>query len=330
MGKDPAVLFCLSLFWGLLVESTGFTWLPNLRLGSKVLCIGAVMADVVCHVPKLPERGEGVVVTKRTTHLGGCAFNSAEAVRHAGYPCALLAPIGCGLFADFIRGELGRRGIEPFDVETDLDCGSCTCMVEPNGERTMVTSPGVERSVKLEWLDSFDASDCGIALASGYEIEGEGGSAILSFVEARPNLTFFYAPGPRILGVADDAEKMSRIRALRPVWHLNDLEAVQLAAHLGASAQDVETAGFWLSREFDSVMVVTRGSQGASAFFPDGEAVHVPTEPVVPIDTVGAGDSHLGALAAALSAGDGWEMALGKANRMAARVCQVEGATLPA
>ena len=311
---------------------TGAAWLPKVRKGAKVLCIGAVMADVVCHVPRLPERGEGVVVEKRTVHLGGCAFNSAEAVRHAGYPCALLAPVGRGLFSDFIRRELVSRGMEPFDVETDLDCGSCTCMVEPNGERTMVTSPGVERCFDSAWLKGFDAAGCGVALASGYEIEGAGGGAILSFLEENPHMAFFYAPGPRTLGVASDSEKMARIRALHPVWHLNDLEAVQLAGFLSGGSvceDEVSAAGSWLACELDAAVVVTCGAKGASAFFPDSTCVHAPAEPVKPVDTVGAGDAHLGVLAAELSADAGWEEALFAANRMAARVCLVAGATLP-
>ena len=311
----------------------GAAWLPKVCQGAKVLCIGAVMADVVCHVPRLPERGEGVVVEKRTVHLGGCAFNSAEAVRHAGYPCALLAPVGHGLFSDFVRVELSRRGLAPFDVETDLDCGSCTCMVEPNGERTMVTSPGVERCFEFEWFARFDATDCGIALASGYEIEGAGGGAILSFLEENPHLAFFYAPGPRTLGVASDSEKMARICALNPAWHLNDLEAVQLAGFLSgdsAHTDEVSAVGVWLARELGAAVVVTCGARGAFAFFPDSTYVHAPTDPVKPVDTVGAGDAHLGALAAAISAGASWEDALSAANRMAARVCLVEGATLPA
>ena len=321
------------------MESIGATWLPKVGVGARVLCVGAVMADLVCHVPRLPERGEGVVVTRRAMHVGGCAFNSAEAVRHAGYPCALLAPVGRGLFADFIRGELRRRGMVTFEVDTALDCGSCTCLVEPGGERTMITSPGVERAFEPAWLEGFDASDCGIALASGYEIEGEGGAAILSFLEGNPHLAFFYGPGPRTLGVASDARKMERIRALRPVWHLNDLEAVQLAdflvdetgrAHGSTGFADTQAAGAWLACELDAAVVVTCGAQGAFVAFPDGTCIHAASEPVEPVDTVGAGDAHLGALAAALAAGADWPDALAAANRMAARVCLVEGATLPA
>lgn len=306
-------------------EVRGDTWLPKVSVGAKVLCVGAVMADVVCQVPRLPERGEGVLVTQRAVHLGGCAFNSGNIIRQMGHPCFLMAPVGNGLYADFVRRELAARGLEALQVDTQADCGSCTCFVEPDGERTMVTSPGIERCFEASWFEGFDASGFGIALASGYEIEGPGGDAILAFMGANPHLAFAYAPGPRIMGVAADAAKMERIKALSPLWHLNDLELSQIAR---GHAEGFEEAGAWLAAEYGNAVVVTRGKEGATAFFPDGAHVTVPTQPVSPVDTVGAGDTHLGALAAALSAGRGWEEALACANRAAAAVCMVEGGTL--
>ena len=59
-----------------------------------------------------------------------------------------------------------------------------------------------------------------------------------------------------------------------------------------------------------------------------GERIAVPTEPVRPIDTVGAGDAHLGALVAARSTGATWEDALALANKVAGAVCMVSGASL--
>lgn len=278
------------------------------------------MVDVVCHIPNLPGRGEGVVVERRDTLIGGCAFNAANIVRQLGCPGFLFAPIGSGIFADFARKELAARGLEALRVEADLDCGSCTCLVEPDGERTMVTSPGIERCFDLAWFDAIDASRYGYALASGYEIEGAGGDAIVSFLEAHPDIGFFYAPGPRIEGVGP--AKTSRINALRPVWHLNDLEAT---SYTGCST--VEEAAQAIGAESGNAVVITEGAHGASVFY-EGGRIAVPTEPVKPVDTVGAGDAHLGALVAARSAGCSWKEALALANRVAGAVCMVRGASM--
>lgn len=302
------------------------------RRSGRILCIGAVMVDSVCHVPRLPERGEGVVVLRRESHLGGCAFNSASIARQLGADPILFAPVGQGVFADFAKAELARRGIDPFCVDTDLDCGNCLCLVEPDGERTMVTSPGIERCFDVTWFDALDLSGCRMALASGYEIEGVGGDAIIGFLEAHPRIELYYAPGPRIMGVSES--KMERIRALKPVWHLNDLEAVRYAvgrlemSGSGGPENLVEKAGSVIAADCDNVVVVTMGARGSSAFFPDGTSVFVPVDAIAPVDTVGAGDAHLGALCAARSEGLDWEASLEQANRAASAICMVHGSTL--
>lgn len=296
------------------------------------MCIGAVMVDSVCHVPALPDRGEGVVVAHREMRLGGCAFNSANMARQLGGDCFLMAPVGKGPFADFAQSQLDARRIQALRVETDLDCGMCFCMVEPNGERTMVTTPGIERRFQESWFRSIDASQFGVALAAGYEIEGEGGDAIVAFLEKNPQIRFYYAPGPRVLGVS--GEKMERILAMKPLWHLNDLEAVQYASErlgtvlCGDRIEQSLQAGCAIAKAYEVQVVVTLGPDGSAVIFPDETMIRVPVDSVDPVDTVGAGDAHLGALAAARSAGLDWEAALRCANNAAASVCMVAGASL--
>lgn len=288
--------------------------------GNAILAIGAVMVDIVCHIPRLPERGEGVVVERRDTMIGGCAFNSANIIRQLGGPVFLFAPMGEGIFADFAKKELSARGLSVLPVDTDLDCGSCTCLVEPDGERTMITSPGIERRFEASWFEAVDASSFGMALASGYEIEGAGGDAIIAFLEAHPEIEFYYAPGPRIEGVGEG--KTARINALRPIWHLNDLEA---KAYTGCST--IEEAARAIEERSGNAVIITEGARGAHLFC-GSEHLVVPTDPVEPIDTVGAGDAHLGAIVAARNAGRSWGDALALANKVAGAVCMVPGASL--
>ena len=62
--------------------------------------------------------------------------------------------------------------------------------------------------------------------------------------------------------------------------------------------------------------------------FADGSCTTVVAEPVDVVDSIGAGDAHLGALVAARAAGRTWKDALAIANCAAAAVCQVEGGVL--
>ncbi|MFR1639036.1 MAG: carbohydrate kinase family protein [Eggerthellaceae bacterium] len=108
---------------------------------------------------------------------------------------------------------------------------------------------------------------------------------------------------------------------MHPVWHLNDQEAL---AYTGRAT--VEEAGAAIAEKCGNAVVITAGGRRASvrrwaACGGFCRAVDV-------VDTVGAGDAHLGALTAARAAGHSWEDALALANRVAGAVCGVEGSTL--
>lgn len=287
-----------------------------------VLAVGAIMVDMVCRVPRLPRSGEGIVVQESHATVGGCAFNSANVLRQLGAPHELFAPVGSGIFAGFVQRELDARGLAA-PCFAERDSGGCVCFVEPGGERTMVTLPGIERFFERSWFQRVDASRFCCGFASGYEVEGTGGDAIIAFFEDHPSVQFYYAPGPRIEGVGADAEKTARINALHPVWHLNDQEAL---AYTGCAT--VDEAGFAVAAECGNAVVITAGAEGAH-LFEGGRHARVPALPVEVVDTIGAGDAHLGALTAARAAGRTWEDALALANRVAGAVCGVRGATLP-
>lgn len=284
-----------------------------------VLAVGAIMVDMVCQVARLPLSGEGVVVDESHAVVGGCAFNAANVVRQLGAPHELFAPVGVGIFAGFVERELDASGLRAPHFDT-RDTGGCVCFVEPSGERTMVTLPGIERHFEEAWFERVDASRFGCGFVSGYEVEGAGGDAIIGFFEAHPSIEFFYAPGPRIVGVGP--AKTSRINALHPVWHLNDQEAL---AYTGCATLD--EAGAAIAEQCGNAVVVTAGADGAH-LFEGGRHVVVPAQPVDVVDTIGAGDAHLGALTAARMAGRSWEDALSLANRVAGAVCGVHGSTL--
>ncbi len=289
--------------------------------------IGAVMVDVSFDVARLPRSGEGIVPAGVKTALGGCALNAVAAARKVGCPMRLLAPLGSGVFASIVRDGLREADVEPLAVDAcaaDIpDNGACVCLVEPDGQRTMITVPGIERCFEKAWFDALAPADVAAlrgALACGYELETDGGDAILGFFEAHPHIRMFYAPGPRVCDVS--AGRLARIRSLGAIWHLNDQE---VCAFTGAS--DPREAGMALAQEYRAPVIVTAGADGSYAFVPAAGAdasvrvVHVPTEPVEPVSTVGAGDAHLGAFAAAWSLGAAWEDALALANRIAAEAC---------
>ena len=77
----------------------------------------------------------------------------------------------------------------------------------------------------------------------------------------------------------------------------------------------------------NNTVIVTDGENGA--YFYNGKAVHVPAvKAETVVDTIGAGDSHIGAVMACLNMGDDMEKAIRKANIISCAVVQNKGGIL--
>ena len=78
----------------------------------KLLFIGSAVADVVVRINRLPVTGEDLLVNQQSVSLGGCACNAFFAAKRTHLAeCTLYAPIGTGMWADFVREELQKRGV---------------------------------------------------------------------------------------------------------------------------------------------------------------------------------------------------------------------------
>ena len=78
----------------------------------------------------------------------------------------------------------------------------------------------------------------------------------------------------------------------------------------------------------DNTVIVTLGDKGAAWY--DGTQVQIapPVKVDAVVDTIGAGDSHIGAVMAGLYNGKTMAQAIADANKVAAAVVQVKGALL--
>jgi rfaE bifunctional protein kinase chain/domain len=112
-------------------------------------------------------------------------------------------------------------------------------------------------------------------------------AALSELARAHPDVTF----------LADSRERIGEFRAV--IVKPNAREAMR-----ATGLPDLSPAGWELRRRTHRPVVVTDGNRGMFVFDDDGEQ-HIPAIPVIgPIDVVGAGDSAMAGLVAALCAGD--------------------------
>ena len=288
------------------------------------LIIGSTCVDVIINVDHLPKTQENLRPTSQSMALGGCAFNTAQMFRLLHAPHTFITPVGSGMFGDYVASNMKRAGI-PISVSVpDQENGCCYCLVEASGERTFLSYHGVEYTFQKEWMEPYPADEYGLVYVCGLEIEEKTGDNLIEYLEDHPSLTVCYAPGPR--GKRISAERTDRMMALHPMLHINEQEAMDLSG-----CTDVKEAGRLLHEKTQNTVIITLGADGAFCIEKDGTSYLVPPVPAKKIvDTIGAGDSHIGTILACLTLGLPLHDAIAYANQVASAIVGVKGGTLPA
>lgn len=287
----------------------------------KILVIGSTCVDIIIQIDHLPRTEEDIHPTGQSLSLGGCAYNVANMIRLFNAPLTFISPVGTGFYGEYVEKELKKRGFEVFVHVPDRENGCCYCLVEKGGERTFMSCHGAEYTFDKKWMESFENTDFDMVYVCGLEIEEPTGLSLIEYLEQHPKRELFYAPGPR--GIQISREKTERIFALHPILHINESEAFALS---GCSS--VTDAARALSERTKNTVVITLGEQGTYCLERNGLSYLEPSKPARVADTIGAGDSHIGTLMACLSLGQDMGEAIRTANRIAAAVVEVQGASL--
>ena len=300
----------------------------------KILLIGSTCVDVIIEIDHLPHTAEDVQPKRQTLALGGCAYNAANIVRQSGVPYTFITPVGTGMYGDYIRKSFTDRHL-PIHVSPDSENGCCYCLVDANGERTFLSVHGAEYTFHREWMKDIDLSEISMIYVCGIEIEEPTGNDIISWLEDHRGPQLFFAPGPRVRQIG--LEKMNRLYQLNPILHINEEEAFELSYLICSNFQpDVDFSAVSLldaartiqSRTHNTVLI-TKGDKGSCCLeIGNDKLTEVPGIKTTVVDTIGAGDSHIGQVMASRAMGCSWQEALNQANKVSAKVVSVKGAGL--
>ena len=288
----------------------------------NVLVIGSTCVDVILRVDHLPKTEENIHPQSQRFAIGGCAYNVANILGRAGADMTFITPVGRkGVFGPFVREALRDQGYATMIDLPEEQNGCCYCFVEKNGERTFASVHGAEYTFDPAWMAPYAGKAYDYGYVCGLEVEEYTGKKLVSWLETAKIKTLFYAPGPR--GVRVKKELTDRLYALHPMLHINEGEAKALSG-----CDDLDDALRTLHAMTGNTVIATMGAKGG-CFIENGRICTVagtPADHVV--DTIGAGDSHAGAVLLGLCRGMTLEDSLSMANRVSAAVVQTDGATL--
>ncbi|MDO8143588.1 MULTISPECIES: ribokinase [unclassified Isoptericola] len=266
---------------------------------TSIVVVGSVNADLVARVPALPVTGETVLADSMTVIPGGKGANQAVVAARLGGDVALLGAIGSDAFADIALVGLRDAGVDLDGVETvEGPTGVAQIWVDDDGENSIVVVPGANRAVDADVVARHHD------LVAGADVVVLQGEIPLRGSEAAARA----GRGRVLLNLAPVVPVATDVLALADPLVVNHAEAERL---LEESERPVPESPFAIIAELHALgprsVVLTLGPAGAVVLEPAagvGEPVVVPTPHVEAVDTTGAGDAFVGALAYRVSQGD--------------------------
>ncbi len=286
----------------------------------NTLVIGSTVVDVIIGIPSLPTKSQDVNILSQMQSLGGCAYNASNMLHLENVPYTLCSPVGSGIYGEFVERELANKGISPFVRLDNIANGCCYCLVEKDGERTFLSHHGAEYIFKKEWMNSIDPSTVDSVYICGIEVEDPTGIEIVEYLEVNPQYQVFFAVGPRIKHI--DQSRLDRLFALKPIIHLNDTEACEYT-----KCSNITDAAMALYSVTKNSLIITLGEKGALVL-ENGIITMVEGRPANVVDTIGAGDCHIGSVIAGLKQGFNLVNSVRRANIFASAVVGISGAVL--
>ncbi|WP_352399816.1 PfkB family carbohydrate kinase [Anaerotignum sp.] len=286
----------------------------------QTLVIGSSVVDVIVNIPHLPVTGEDVHISKQSRSLGGCAYLTSDILRLFSAPYSLCTAVGGGIYGNFVLEKLRERGVKVYVRRPEEENGCCYCMVEEGGERTFIVDHGIEYTFYESYLENIKTQTIDSVYICGLEIEEYTGMNIIHYLKKHPEYQIYFSPSPRIMKI--DRQRIDEVLKLHPIMHLNEKEIMDFVG-----ADSVEQAARVLFSKTQRPVIVTLGDKGSYCF--DGKAdLFAPPVKTKVVDTIGAGDSHMGAVIASRRFGLSFSEAIEVANYISAAVVAKEGGLL--
>jgi ribokinase len=269
----------------------------------RLAVLGSLNIDISVAVPRLPGPGETVLGSSAVIAPGGKGANQAVAAARLGGAVRMAGCTGDDGFAGEVRAALRAEGVDLRGVRAIPGCatGLALITVDAAGENVITVAPGANALVADVEIAAALAV-AGDMLVLSAEIPREALQTVLS--RARPDATNAGVSGPLcLLNLAPAPPEPAALLARGVDWLVvNESEA---GAVLGREVAGLDAAGA-AARELRGLgarhAVVTAGHAGAALAGAAGDA-QVPGFAVHCVDSVGAGDAFVAALAVAVAAG---------------------------
>jgi|SRR5882724_9863527 len=286
----------------------------------RVVVAGSINMDVVATADRHPRVGETVAGKEVLYFPGGKGANQAVAAAKLGAPTTLIGRLGADAFGRELRSFLAAQSVDLSLVRQTAEAHTGTAIITlADADNTIVVVPGANGLVGADDVAAAEFA--------------QGDIAVSQFEIPLPTIAAFFkraraAGATTILNPAPARAVDAGLLGLVDILVLNETE-LGLLARMELRDTDEHVRFIDAARSLrvsdHQTICVTLGKRGVLALL-DEEPVMVPGRKVTAVDTTGAGDCFVGALAARLALGASIRDALGYANAAASICVQRMGA----
>lgn len=295
-----------------------------------ITVFGSTNLDQIGTVSRLPKPGETVAGGTFSMAAGGKGANQALAARRAGAAVRHVSGVGSDAFAELALALLKADGVDLSAMKVvDGATGIAMIFVDSHGENVIAILPGANWAMTPDDAEAALAGVSGGVLLVQQEIPQAATERALDLARAQ-GITAILNTAPFLDSTAALAPKATILIANETEFALLTASGSGLTASgsglTGRGGAKLDEAMQDWARRHHQTVIVTLGGEGARAVTAEGQRISVPALPIKPVDTVGAGDTFCGYLAAGLDAGLDLEAAMRRAAVAASLACLKPGA----
>ena len=302
----------------------------------KIICIGEALIDMIC-TDKGSPLSAGQHFLKKP---GGAPSNVAAAIAALGGEVELAAKVGNDPFGKHLIDVMEAFGVSTKWMLKDNNHFTTFAFVSlmEDGERDFVFNRGADGQLSRQEIDAIDLDNVSIihfGSATGF-LPGPLQAAYQGLLQKalQKNIFISFDPNYRHLLFGNDkktfVDQSWNFLECCHFFKLSDEEAMLITGAL-----TLADAAAILLEKTKAVFTITLGKEGTLLGF-QGKTCIVPSIPVKPVDTTGAGDAFVGALLYQLSdkslesikhlSLQQWQQVVANANKAGARTCEYLGA----
>jgi ribokinase len=282
-----------------------------------ITVFGSIGLDLIGTVPRLPKPGETVLGGTFAMSPGAKGANQALAAKRAGSDVRHVCAVGDDGFAENALAMLRTGGVDLSAMKvTPGPTGIASIFVDAAGENAIAVLPGANGTLTVADAEGALAEmDKGAILMLQQEIPQGATERALDLARQQGVIS--------ILNTAPFLDTTPSLAGKAAILVANETEFALLCN--GETEPLEELMRNW-AKSHGQTVIVTLGAAGARAATAEGQWLSVPALKVTPVDTVGAGDTFCGYLAAGLDSGLTLEQAMRRAAIAASLACLKPGA----